>query len=205
MYADREAGAAKVSIKDRLNINDSGRRRRISGKRQRQDDDKWEHDLYDRNDPQVSNSRVGATDLRLKLQKRSIQKATHTGNGSAHVRDLREKLSGTVYSQPAEAARAKPRAVAEGTKSARKSVVTEASVPETKKITNTVSKKKAEQKIESVDSFLFSLGLEKYSKKFNAEEVDMTALLHMNDDDLKAMSIPMGPRKKILLALDSKV
>ncbi|KAK1353045.1 RNA-binding protein Bicaudal-C [Heracleum sosnowskyi] len=205
MYADREAGAAKVSIKDRLNIDDSGRRRRISGKRQRQDDDKWEHDLYDRNDPQVSSSRVGATDLRLKLQKRTIQKATHTGNGSAHIRDLREKLSGTVYSQPAEAARAKPRAVTEGTKPVRKSVVPEASVPETKKVNNTVSKKKAEQKLESVDSFLFSLGLEKYSKKFNAEEVDMTALLHMNDEDLKAMSIPMGPRKKILLALDSKV
>ncbi|KAL8106607.1 uncharacterized protein LOC141674022 [Apium graveolens] len=205
MYADREAGAAKVSIKDRLNIDDPGRRRRISGKRQRQDDDKWEHDLYDRRDPQVSNSRVGATDLRLKLQKRSIQ--NHTGNGSAQggIRDLREKLSGTVYSQPAEAARAKPRVVTEGPRPVRKSVVTEASAPETKKVNNTVSKKKAEQKFESVDSFLFSLGLEKYSKKFNAEEVDMTALLHMNDEDLKVMSIPMGPRKKILLALDSKV
>lgn len=205
MYADREAGAAKVSIKDRLNLEDSGRRRRISGKRQR--DDKWEHDLYDRDDPQISNSRVGASDLRLKLQKRSIQKATQTGNGSVQrgIRDLREKLSGTVYSQPVETARAKPRAVTEGTKPVRESVVVEASVPETRKVDSTVSKKKAQQKFESVDSFLFSLGLDKYSKKFNAEEVDMTALLHMNDEDLKAMSIPMGPRKKILLALDSKV
>lgn len=95
----------------------------------------------------LTDSRVGATDLRLKLQKRSIQKATHTGNGSAHIRDLREKLSGTVYSQPAEAARAKPRVATEGTKPLRKSVVTEASVPETKKVNNTVSKKKAEQKV----------------------------------------------------------
>ncbi|KAL1834902.1 hypothetical protein ACET3Z_004553 [Daucus carota] len=207
MYADREAGAAKVSVKDRLNIDDPGRRRRVSGKRQRQDDDKWEHDLYDRNDPQVSSSRVGATDLRLKLQKRSVQKATQTGNGSVQggIRDLREKLSGTVYSQPVESARAKPRAVMEGTNSVRKSVAIEASVPEKKKANSTASKKKAEQMLESVDSFLFSLGLEKYSKKFNAEEVDMTALLHMNDEDLKAMSIPMGPRKKILLALESKV
>ncbi|XP_013607491.1 PREDICTED: uncharacterized protein LOC106314103 [Brassica oleracea var. oleracea] len=30
--------------------------------------------------------------------------------------------------------------------------------------------------------------------------VDMDALMHMTDDDLKALLIPMGPRKKILLA-----
>jgi hypothetical protein len=32
-------------------------------------------------------------------------------------------------------------------------------------------------------------------------QVDMDALRHMTDDDLKALLIPMGPRKKILLAL----
>jgi len=56
-----------------------------------------------------------------------------------------------------------------------------------------------------VDSFLQSVGLEKYSITFQAEEVDMTALLHMTDEDLKVMGIPMGPRKKIRLALESKV
>ncbi|KAG2278679.1 hypothetical protein Bca52824_061234 [Brassica carinata] len=55
----------------------------------------------------------------------------------------------------------------------------------------------------SVDSFLESLGLEKYSTSFQVEEVDMDALMHMTDDDLKALLIPMGPRKKILLALGS--
>ncbi|KAJ0792577.1 putative sterile alpha motif domain-containing protein [Helianthus annuus] len=44
---------------------------------------------------------------------------------------------------------------------------------------------------ETVDSFLQSLGLEKYSITFQAEEVDMTALLHMTDEDLKAIGIPM--------------
>ncbi|KAF9611746.1 hypothetical protein IFM89_034929 [Coptis chinensis] len=34
--------------------------------------------------------------------------------------------------------------------------------------------------------------------------IDMTALMHMNDDDLRALGVPMGPRKKILLALDSR-
>lgn len=96
-----------------------------------------------------TDSRVGATDLRLKLQRRGVQKATQTGNGSVQggIRDLREKLSGTVYSQPVEAVRAKPRAVTEVTKPVRKSAAIEASVPETKKVNNTVSKKKAEQKV----------------------------------------------------------
>ncbi|RDY10930.1 hypothetical protein CR513_04475, partial [Mucuna pruriens] len=43
----------------------------------------------------------------------------------------------------------------------------------------------------SLDEFLQSLGLEKYLISFQAEEVDMTALNHMTDEDLKAMGIPM--------------
>lgn len=53
----------------------------------------------------------------------------------------------------------------------------------------------------TVTSLLQSLGLSKYVIIFQAEEVDMTILRHMRDDDLKELGIPMGPRKKILLAL----
>lgn len=53
----------------------------------------------------------------------------------------------------------------------------------------------------TVASLLQSLGLSKYVIIFQAEEVDMTILRHMRDDDLKELGIPMGPRKKILLAL----
>ncbi|KAL6983609.1 hypothetical protein U1Q18_016991 [Sarracenia purpurea var. burkii] len=53
----------------------------------------------------------------------------------------------------------------------------------------------------TVDSLLHSLGLEKYAICFKAEEVDMTVLKQMGDNDLKDLGIPMGPRKKILLAL----
>ncbi|XP_076934118.1 uncharacterized protein LOC143600253 isoform X2 [Bidens hawaiensis] len=185
MYADRVEAAPKTSIKDRLNggtlDTHSARRRLVTGKRQRPADDKWEHDLFEQSDPQASNRKVGANDLRLKLQKKN----------NAGVRDLREKLS----------APAKPKAVPEGSKPVRKSIVAEAPVKETKKVASTVSKKK---KAETVDTFLQSLGLEKYSITFQAEEVDMTALLHMTEEDLKAIGIPMGPRKKILLALESK-
>lgn len=92
--------------------------------------------------------RVGVTDLRLKLQKKSAKKTNQSGNGSLSggIRDLREKLSGTMTSQSAEAARPKPRAVPEASKPARK-VAVEAPVPETKSVSTTVSKKKPQQKV----------------------------------------------------------
>ncbi|KAM0958170.1 hypothetical protein EV1_023259 [Malus domestica] len=53
----------------------------------------------------------------------------------------------------------------------------------------------------TVAGLLHSLGLGKYAIIFQAEEVDMTALKQVGDKDLKELGIPMGPRKKILLAL----
>ncbi|WOK92043.1 hypothetical protein Cni_G00734 [Canna indica] len=52
----------------------------------------------------------------------------------------------------------------------------------------------------TVSSLLKTLGLGKYAIMFQAEEIDMTALRQMGDRDLKELGIPMGPRKKILLA-----
>ncbi|KAF7016860.1 hypothetical protein CFC21_030383 [Triticum aestivum] len=52
----------------------------------------------------------------------------------------------------------------------------------------------------TVTGLLNSMGLEKYVVLFQAEEVDMAALSQMKDSDLKDMGVPMGPRKKILLA-----
>lgn len=56
----------------------------------------------------------------------------------------------------------------------------------------------------TMERFLQSLGLEKYSIIFKHEEVDMHALRHMGDIDLKELGVPMGPRKKILQALVSR-
>lgn len=53
----------------------------------------------------------------------------------------------------------------------------------------------------TVSGLLHSLGLGKYALLFQAEEVDMAALRQMGDSDLKELGIPMGPRKKIMLAL----
>ncbi|CAK7349375.1 unnamed protein product [Dovyalis caffra] len=140
MYADRVDAAAKTSIRDRLNgnsIGDSTRRRQITGKRERLDD-KWEHDLYDDDGPRVSNRKIDARDLRLKLQRKSFQQASPRSG----VRDLREKLSGTMYSKPANV---DPPRIAVA-KPARKSVVVEAPEPEIKKTANVASGKRSQQK-----------------------------------------------------------
>ncbi|XP_055813000.1 uncharacterized protein LOC129882645 [Solanum dulcamara] len=211
MYADRVEAVTKRSIKDRLNgstADDFARRRQIAGKRHREEDDKWEHDLYERHEVPGSSQRIGAKDLRLKLQKKSIQQATQSVRGSVSggMRDLREKLSATVYSQTVEndPPKAKLKAAPEISKPVRRSSIAEAPAMETKKVASTVSKK-SQQKAESVDNFLQSLGLEKYAITFQAEEVDMAALVHMTDEDLKAIGIPMGPRKKIILALETRI
>ncbi|XP_013625675.1 PREDICTED: Usher syndrome type-1G protein-like [Brassica oleracea var. oleracea] len=195
MYADRlesESGSRKL-VKDRINggsSDNSTPSRRVTGKRQRQDD-KWEHDLFSSDKPQLSNRRVDSGDLRMKLQKR--HHGTQSGSG---VRDLREKLSGTMNVQP--------KSKVETARPSLKSVVTGTATETTRRTSSQATRKKSQQAGASVDSFLESLGLEKYSTAFQVEEVDMDALMHMTDDDLKAMLIPMGPRKKILLELGSK-
>ncbi|XP_009147100.1 ankyrin repeat and SAM domain-containing protein 6 isoform X2 [Brassica rapa] len=204
MYADRlesESGS-RNTVKDRINGgsgDNSTRSRQVTGKRQRQDD-KWEHDLFSSDKPQLSSRRVDSRDLRLKLQKRDDGSQSGRGGGSG-VRDLREKLSGTMTVQPKNSDPLKSKVEA-AARPSMKSVATDTETD--RKASSQATRKKSQQAGGSVDSFLESLGLEKYSTAFKVEEVDMDALIHMTDDDLKAMLIPMGPRKKILLALGSK-
>ncbi|GKU86032.1 hypothetical protein SLEP1_g618 [Rubroshorea leprosula] len=203
MYADRVEAGSKLSIRERLNVKSSAdplSRRQVSGRRQRQDD-KWEHDLYDDDEPQVSRRNVDPRDLRLKLQRKSFKQVSQSGKRG--VRDLREMLSGTMNSQPVNVDPPKPKL--EAAKPARKSVVVEASEQEPKRTATAAVRKSAQEKAEtSVEGFLQSLGLDKYVITFKAEEVDMSALVHMTDEDLKALGMPMGPRKKIRLALESR-
>ncbi|KAM7264027.1 hypothetical protein ACFE04_001710 [Oxalis oulophora] len=200
MYADLVETSGNPSAKGRLNgtsITDSLRRRQFSGKRQREED-KWEHDLYEDNHNarrRVSNHKVDARDLRLVLQKKSLQQNA----GGSGVRDLREKLSG-VSSKQVNVNSAKKKL--EASTLASRSVVIHTSEPEIKKVATQAARKKTQQKADaSVDNFLTSLGLEKYLLTFQAEEVDMTALVHMSDEDLKAMGMPMVKWLKVLMPL----
>lgn len=64
------------------------------------------------------------------------------------MRDLREKLSGTLYSQTVENVppKAKLKVAPEISKPVRRSVIAEAPAVETKNVASTVSKKKSQQK-----------------------------------------------------------
>ncbi|XP_059625241.1 uncharacterized protein LOC132268407 isoform X2 [Cornus florida] len=53
---------------------------------------------------------------------------------------------------------------------------------------------------ESVDCFLQSLGLNKYSVLFKDKKIDKATLVCMTDEQLKAFGLRMGPRRKILSA-----
>ncbi|KAG4924799.1 hypothetical protein JHK87_050339 [Glycine soja] len=279
MYADRVDGGTRRSVKERLDGNfstGSTRQHRITGKSvqlsncgialawtwedaligeivgkylARREDDKWKHDLYEDDEPQLSNRKVTAQDLRLKLQRKGLHPGGQTGKSSVHgERDLRERLSGTMTQQPKNYDPPKPKVAA---KPSSKSIhvetpavhINRSANPTPKKLSRkvclgmvlhltclmqecfgyevqmmqmcTLPSQRPTVKLfaagsdpvmadASLDDFLQSLGLEKYLLSFQAEEVDMTALNHMTDEDLKAMGIPMGPRKKILLALESK-
>ncbi|KAL5998770.1 hypothetical protein ACLOJK_009718 [Asimina triloba] len=138
--------------------------------------------------------RIGVRDLRLKLQRKSELHAQPSRGTREGVRDLREKLAGTMHSQPANTDIPKTKATTEVVKSVRKiTPSSEAIISDPKKVANPASsRKKTQLKVDtSIGGFLQSLGLEKYLIQFQAEEVDMAALMHMTDDDLKAIGIPM--------------
>ncbi|CAN6911453.1 unnamed protein product [Brassica oleracea] len=200
MYSDRVVAetVSKNTVKNRLNGGSgdvSSRGRQVTRKRGRQEDDKWEHDLFDDDtNPRLSNRKVDPRDLRLKLQKKHHGLQSRLGGARLGERDLREKLSGTKNPQPRNTN------LKTSTRLATRPAVKNGS-GETKSFVYLFFFVQAGT---SVDSFLESLGLEKYSTSFQVEEVDMDALMHMTDDDLKALLIPMGPRKKILLALGPK-
>ncbi|XP_006652200.1 ankyrin repeat and SAM domain-containing protein 6-like [Oryza brachyantha] len=208
MYSDQISTGRKRSVHDRLDGDlpaGAGRgARNPASKRQRQTDEKWKHDLY-REDAEPASKSIDPRDLRLKLQKKSSQQGFAGQRGSG-VRDLREMLSGTMHPQPINADPPKAKPASEVVKVTRRENADEIPVRQTKKVPKLSSSKKISQpKVESpLDIFLKSLGLEKYSVTFQAEEVDMAALRHMTDSDLKALGIPMGPRKKIMLALESR-
>lgn len=51
-----------------------------------------------------------------------------------------------------------------------------------------------------IEDWLRALGLEKYVPIFDRHEIDLNALTHLTEDDLKEIGLPLGPRRKILAA-----
>lgn len=51
---------------------------------------------------------------------------------------------------------------------------------------------------QDIGHWLARLGLERYTALFEAQEIDLRDLPHLNDDDLKELGLPLGPRRRIL-------
>ncbi|KAL3684215.1 hypothetical protein R1sor_002237 [Riccia sorocarpa] len=219
----------KRSVKDRLgNPSDqqsSVTRPQINSKRQRREGGgKWKHDLFEEKEVatiiQPSGEDLSNKDLRSVLARRNLgrgQEQQLEAAAPGGVKDLREKLSGPIPApQPTpqlsrEATQRRLASVVRGSSGVASlanlrpgisrstaSLQTSAVV---QKPSASVRSQPAEAGESTIAGLLQALGLSKYLATFQEEEVDMTALKHMKDDDLKELGIPMGPRKKILLAV----
>ena len=87
--------------------------------------------------------KLGGGDLRLKLLRKNSQEDSQVGG----VRDLREKLAGSMQSQPMKKNPPRPKPEPEAVNPARRSVIGEALVAESKKVSDSVSRKKSQQKV----------------------------------------------------------
>ncbi|KAB7496524.1 hypothetical protein Anas_03925, partial [Armadillidium nasatum] len=52
--------------------------------------------------------------------------------------------------------------------------------------------------------FLAANGLENYMPLFTKEHIDLEALMLLNDQDLESLKLPLGPRRKLLRALNDR-
>ncbi|KAJ1269283.1 hypothetical protein BS78_07G199500 [Paspalum vaginatum] len=212
MYADRTSGR-KRSVMDRLGSGVGSRARSDDAKRFRQDDGTWRRELY--KDSGGTQTSSGPTSRNVQSNQKSQVHQRIEVLKQSSVPDLREKLSG-VPSQRTQLSSAvripKPvKEVAKRKKPAQKREPPPAPPPPPPAIKNISAPapetapsapKQSQEKADALlDSLLKSLDLEKYLINFQAEEVDMKALVYMNEEDMKALGIPMGPRKKILSAL----
>jgi len=54
-----------------------------------------------------------------------------------------------------------------------------------------------------IRTWLRSVGLEQHAEAFEREQIDLEALRHLTASDLKELGLPMGPRAKLLAAIDT--
>lgn len=52
-----------------------------------------------------------------------------------------------------------------------------------------------------IETWLQQIGAGEYASRFVDERIDLDALRHLTEDDLKELGLPMGPRRKVLAAI----
>jgi class 3 adenylate cyclase len=58
--------------------------------------------------------------------------------------------------------------------------------------------------MQQIADWLQKLGLGQYAQRFAENEIDVSVLPHLTDQDLKDIGVPLGPRRKILAAITAK-
>ena len=58
--------------------------------------------------------------------------------------------------------------------------------------------------MQQIADWLQRLGLGQYAERFAENEIDVSVLPHLTDQDLKDIGVPLGPRRKILAAITAE-
>ena len=58
--------------------------------------------------------------------------------------------------------------------------------------------------MQQIADWLQKLGLGQYAQRFAENEIDVSVLSHLADQDLKDIGVPLGPRRKILAAITAE-
>jgi hypothetical protein len=59
--------------------------------------------------------------------------------------------------------------------------------------------------MQQISDWLQKLGLGQYAQRFAENEIDISVLPHLTDQDLKDVGVPLGPRRKILAAITAEI
>src|ERR1700683_890993 len=59
--------------------------------------------------------------------------------------------------------------------------------------------------MQQIADWLEKLGLGQYAQTFAENEIDVSVLPHLTDQDLKELGVPLGPRRKILATIGKSV
>jgi hypothetical protein len=58
--------------------------------------------------------------------------------------------------------------------------------------------------MQQIADWLRKLDLGQYAQRFAENEIDVSVLPHLTDQDLKDIGVPLGPRRKILAAITAE-
>jgi hypothetical protein len=59
--------------------------------------------------------------------------------------------------------------------------------------------------VQQIADWLGQLGLRQYAQRFAENEIDVSVLRHLTDQDLKDIGIPLGHRRKMLAAVSELI